>query len=159
MRFKIIMVLFFMALAFSKVFSQEAIATSGTTFSNSQGEVSYTVGQIVFTTNLASEGSIAQGVHQTYDSETLSNSEPTIDNFDVLIYPNPTQNNINIKFNSAVQNNLNYELFDIQGRIIRSQRVEFNNTTISLSTLPASIYMLQIKSDNKILKTFKIIKN
>jgi hypothetical protein len=147
-----------MVLAFNKVLAQEVIATSGNTISNSQGEVSYTVGQIVFTTNTASEGSIAQGVHQTYDSETLSNSEPTV-NFEVLIYPNPTKNDINIKVNSSVQNNLNYELFDIQGRIIHSQRVEFDNTKISLSTLPASIYLLQIKSDNKILKTFKIIKN
>ena len=43
------------------------------------------VGQIVFTTNIASEGSIAQGVQQTYDSETLNNTESTFENFEMVI--------------------------------------------------------------------------
>jgi hypothetical protein len=59
------MTLLLITLTFNKVLAQEVTATSGTTISNSQGEVSYTVVQIVFTTNIASEGSIAQGVQLT----------------------------------------------------------------------------------------------
>ena len=48
---------------------------------------------------------------------------------------------------------------DINGRQIQKQKITLTETPIQLENLASAIYMLQVLDKNKLLKTFKIIKN
>ena len=52
--------------------AQQVVTTSGGNASGSGGSVSYTVGQIVYTTNTDSNGSVAQGVQQPYEISVVT---------------------------------------------------------------------------------------
>jgi hypothetical protein len=50
-------------------------------------------------------------------------------------------------------------LHTISGKSIRNEQIENSNTKIDIENLPKTIYLLDITEKNKIIKTFKIIKN
>ncbi len=64
-------VLFVFGLMFS-VQAQETIPTAGAEASGGGGAISYTVGQLVYTTYANANYSVAHGVHQGYEISTLS---------------------------------------------------------------------------------------
>jgi hypothetical protein len=51
-----------------------------------------------------------------------------------------------------------YQLFDLQGRLMRQNAIYQNETQINLSYLSSSTYLLLVYSDNQMTKSFKIIK-
>ena len=54
---------------------------------------------------------------------------------------------------------LNYQLYDMSGKLLKSNKVNAINTTIDMSELPVSNYVLNINNDSSIIKSFKIIKS
>lgn len=143
------------ALVTSKpVLAQEATGTGGT--------VSYSIGQIVYTTNTGINGSVAQGVQQPYEiSTTIGINETTI-NLEMSVYPNPTANYLTLKTDDNA--NLSYQLYDMQGKIIESKTVTAGSTTIKMEGLPKASYFLKVSNSEhpdsyREVKTFKVIKN
>lgn len=66
----------------------------------------------------------------------------------IRIFPNPTSDFITI---NAPKHGLNIQLFDLSGRIILEEKTKTNNHQISVSNLPAGIYIIRLQSENKIL--------
>jgi hypothetical protein len=127
----------------------EAIGTGGTS--------SYSVGQVVYTTATGTNGSVAQGVEQPYEiSVTIGVTETTI-SLELSVYPNPTTDYLTLKVDGF--ETLNFQLIDLQGRLIENKKVTANSTTISMEALPEAMYFLNVTKDNQIIKTFKIVKN
>ncbi len=58
--------IFLLGLGLSELHAQEATLASGGNATGSGGSVSYSVGQVVYTTNIGTTGSVAQGVQQAY---------------------------------------------------------------------------------------------
>ena len=92
---------------------------------------------------------------------TLSTNEFELGS--LYVWPNPTNDLINIKLNSISTNsNVIISLLDIQGRLIQNNA--FNSTsntfvkTINVNTIENGIYLLEIKQGNK-KATKKIIVN
>ena len=80
---------------------------------------------------------------------TLSVDPIKINDF-VKVYPNPATDYLYIK------SNLNYQstLYNVAGqRVIQS-----NAKTLNVVDLPSGVYLLQLKSENNSISTFKIIK-
>ena len=77
----------------------------------------------------------------------------------MTLYPNPTTTWVNLLIPGYNSENLNYQLLDMNGRIIQSQKIKQSETQIIMENLAATIYLLQVSDENKLLKTFKIIKN
>jgi len=78
-----------------------------------------------------------------------------IGNSSIAIYPNPTNEKLNINFGN--ENVKQIKLLDLKGRVIY-QTEQINKTmSINLSDIKKGMYVLQIKTDNNIL-TQKIIK-
>ena len=63
---------FFSLLATLELSAQENTVASGGKATGSGGTVSYSVGQVVYTTNAGTNGSLSQGVQQPYVVSTLS---------------------------------------------------------------------------------------
>ena len=139
----------------------DTIIASGNDATGSSGSVTYSIGQIFYTSIEESEYNVVQGIqHQeTYNSlDTQDVIDPKIE---ISIYPNPTTDFVNINMEGyELENGLkSYQLYDFQGRLLKQNTINQNGTQVNLSDLSSSIYLLQVYVDNKALKTFKIIKN
>jgi hypothetical protein len=137
-------------------FAQQATVVSGKNASGSGGSSSYTVGQIVYTTNTGTNGSLAQGVQQPFEISTLGTDE--FPNVSLSAFPNPTSNALTLSLENYDTTNLRYELFDINGRLIKSNKLNGNQTQIDMTGNATGTYLLIINDKSKKLKTFKIIK-
>ncbi len=139
--------------------AQETIPATGGEASGSGGAISYTVGQLIYTTYETTNYSVAHGVHQGYEISTLG-----VDNFndiklEYLVYPNPTIDKLTLKVQNFSEENLSYQLYDINGRLLKKNKLTGENTTISMGYLPQAVYFLRVVNGLQPLKTFKIIKN
>ena len=137
--------------------AQESVNGSGGEATGTGGTASYSLGQVVYTTNTGTNGSVVQGVQQPYEISTTLGINETSINLELSVYPNPTANFLTLKTDDNA--NLSYQLYDIQGKIIESKIVNNNSTNISLEGQPKAIYFLSMVKNNQIVKTFKVIKN
>lgn len=147
----------FLLLGLGGLHAQEAPTTTGGEATGAGGTASYSVGQVVYTNNTGTNGSVAQGVQQPFEISTTLGINQTTISLELSIYPNPTTNYLTLKVEKT--NNLNYQLFDIQGRIIKNKKVEDNTTLIAVGDLPIATYFLKVTKNNLIIKTFKVIKH
>ena len=139
--------------------AQEAITTTGGNASSSEGSISYSVGQIVYKTNSGSTGSVAQGVQQPYEISILLGIEDNSINLKLTAYPNPTSNFLTLNASNAKLSTLNFELYDISGKLIESRKIISSSETIAMENLPNATYFLKVNNNNNEVKIFKIIKN
>jgi hypothetical protein len=149
----------FLLMGLGGLHAQEAIPASGGEASGAGGTVSYSVGQVAYTTNSGSNGSVAQGVQQPYEISTTVGIEVKDILLELSVYPNPTTHFLNLLIENEEWKNLTYQLFDIQGNLLESNQLISNNTTIKMEGLPKSSYFLKVADDQRMVKTFKIIKN
>lgn len=145
-------------LGLTQVNAQEAVVISGGNATGTNGNVSYSVGQIVYTTNSGATGSVAQGVQQPFEIQTLLGAENFNINLQLAVYPNPTTNWLQLEVKNTDFTNLSYQLFDLNGRMIYNQKITAETSTISMEQLPAAFFLLKVVNNNKEVKTFKIIK-
>jgi hypothetical protein len=54
---------------------------------------------------------------------------------------------------------LSYQLFDISGKLLESNTIVANSTTIKMEQLATGSYFLKVTQNNTLVKTFKVIKN
>ena len=135
-------------------------ATGGNATGSGASSVSYTVGQIVYTTNTGTNGSSAQGVQQPYEISVVTAIEEALDILlEIKVYPNPATDFIKLKIKNYELQNLRYQLYDINGSILQDSKIVGNETTIVMSNSVSAIYFLKVTDNNKVIKTFKIIKH
>ena len=140
--------------------AQQATTATGGNASGSGGTVAYSVGQIVYTTNTGTTGSVAQGVQQPYEISIVAGIENNAAiNLELYAYPNPTEDFVKLKVEREELQDLSYQLVDITGSILTSQKIQGATETILMKHLPSATYFLKVTNDNKLVKTFKIIKN
>jgi hypothetical protein len=140
--------------------AQSTIPATGGNASGSGGSASYTIGQVVYTTNTGTNGSAAQGVQQPYEISVVTAVETVKDiSLEMVVYPNPTTDFIKLKISNYDLQNLRYQLYDINGSVLQDNKVEGNETSIILSSYLSSTYFLKVSDNNKVVKTFKIIKH
>jgi hypothetical protein len=138
--------------------AQQTVDASGGDATGTGGSSSYSVGQIVYTTHTGSNGSISQGVQQSYEIFTLSNTALSTVNLSATTYPNPTSDYVVLAISDINLTDLSYELYDIQGRPITRATISSKDTQIDMHSLSVGTYLLNVNQNNQKLKSFKIIK-
>lgn len=140
--------------------SQENITLSGGDATGSGGTAAYSVGQIVFTTQTGADGSVAQGVQQPYEISIVDGIEQADGiNLELKVYPNPTNDFLNLIVQDYNNEWLSYQLYNINGQIIKRGKVIGIETTITMEFQVPGNYLLIVFDDQNEVKTFKIIKN
>ena len=142
----------------SKVTAQTSTNAAGGDASGAGGSVAYSIGQPFYITYTGANGSVAQGVQQTYQIFSLGINQSEL-NISLAVFPNPTYDNLTIDVKEFNNENLSYELFDIQSKLLASGLITSKQTQINLINLPPSAYFMQISQKNKKIQSFKIIKN
>jgi hypothetical protein len=138
--------------------AQEAGVISGGNLTGINGNVSYTVGQVIYATNIGTTGFIAQGVQQSFEIQTVLGMDNFNINLQMTVYPNPTVNFLSLEVKNYNFENLQYQLFDLNGRLITDEKIVSETTTFSIEQYPSAIYLLKVINNKKELKIFKIIK-
>ena len=138
---------------------QAILATSGNVIVSGQGTVSWSVGQIVYTTNNGTTGSVAQGVQQSFEISVVNGIEKT-KNLNILVsaYPNPATDYLLLRIENSEITNISFQLFDIGGKLLEGRELSGSETIIDFSNLVPAIYYLRVNENNNELKTFRIIK-
>jgi hypothetical protein len=137
--------------------AQNAIPASGGNATGSGGSVSYTIGQVVFTSITGSNGSSAQGVQQPYEISVITAIKNT-ERITLYVFPNPTRGIVKLVIGIKDFDNLRFQLYDLSGIRIQDKKIDNEETEISMDSLMPSVYFLKVLSGNEEIKTFKIIK-
>lgn len=139
--------------------AQESVNASGGDATGSGGTVAYSIGQVVYSTNTGSSGSVAQGVQHAYEIFSVGIKETTL-NISLTAFPNPTTENLSLQISDFNNEMLAYQLFDMQGKLLNNGQVTARQTQINTSSLlPATYFINVVNHENKNVQTFKIIKN
>jgi len=139
--------------------AQQATTATGGNASGSGGTVAYSAGQIVYTTNTGTTGSVAQGVQQPYEISIVLGIDNHSINLELSAYPNPTTDYLTLNVGKAEFSTLNFQLYDISGKLIEAKKITSTTETIRMENLPSATYFLKVTNNNQEVKTFKIIKN
>ncbi len=126
------------------------------------GSASQSIGQIAYTTYQSDSGRVNQGVIQPYQISVISGDEINFVELSLKVFPNPVSSVLNLEVLSENYLNenkeLSYQFFDINGRLLRSSKINESLTEISVSDFPPATYFLQVIQQSKNIKTFKIVK-
>lgn len=136
------------------VSAQEVIATQGESYSNASANIDFTIGEVVINTGTDGTNDLTQGFHQT--NWNFLGVEDFAPNYEAIIYPNPTEDVLNIKTSSF--ENVTYTLYDAQGKLVLQDILSEEQTPIQVSQLAPGSYSLMLNSETQKLKTFKLIK-
>lgn len=131
-----------------------AVVSAGGNILSSSGSLTYSIGQIDYTSIGGSFVVLYLGVQQVYDPFVTSIDENT----DISIWPNPVSTNLNIDIKSVNNLGILYQLYTIDGKLLVSKQSADNRTTISMMNFAQGTYVLLVKYSNKRTLKFKIIK-
>ncbi len=137
--------------------AQETVTTSGAEASGSGGSASYTVGQVVYNTNSGGSNSVAEGVQQPYEISTVTSVEEA-DDIVLTVFPNPSADHIYLN-SERIRTGMRFELYDLHGKLVKTEAVSATQTLIDLSQLASASYVLKITQGQTELKSFRIQKN
>lgn len=145
---------------FSTATAQEALLAAGVDVSGSGGSLSYSVGQVVYQIHTGTDGSLAEGVQQPYRITVASAVEEARGIYLMFTaFPNPATKYLTLKVENFDKENLSYQVVDMHGKILDNQKITVNQTRIDMANLETSTYFVKVILDNKLVKTFKIIKS
>ena len=140
--------------------AQQATTAAGGEASGSGGTIAYSVGQIVYTTNTGTTGSVAQGVQQAYEISVVTGiKNETKNNMSLVVFPNPTTSFLNLQIADLKKEQLTYQITDAIGKLIIENKITESSTQINMNAQAEAIYFLNVLENNQTVKTFKIIKN
>ena len=137
--------------------AQSDVVPMGGTATGDGGTVTFTIGQIAVQSYGEGNTSISEGVQQPCEIQIIG-----IDNYpgitlNAMVYPNPTLGNVQLTMNN-VQLEGEVKVFDTNGKLLFSKKIEGITTEIPMSDLATGTYFVNVVSEKQILKTFKVVK-
>ena len=155
-------ILFMFSYSHAQSIAPQSINSGGTSVSQSNGSLSFTVGELVVLSQTDSEGNtLGSGftTSSTLSTSSLQETDKLI--LDVKIYPNPTNELVNIQINYSIIEQVLVSISDLQGKEIFNGKYAGVSNVIGINTInySAGTYILSLKNtENQILGTYKIIK-
>lgn len=141
-------------------YAQEGISTVGADLNNTGGSVSYTIGQPCYKVQSDGTSSITQGVQQPFEISVITDlDQRKAISLQLIAYPNPIRDYLQIKIEQGNYSNLTYKLFDLQGLLIQEDKIVEGEARLNAYDLVPSTYIVKVFAENREVKTFKIIKN
>ena len=134
--------------------AQTVINSAGGDVRNETASVSWSLGQTFYNIN--------EGVQHPYEIMIITGiDDMKAISLNIAVYPNPTSDFLELKINEQEFDYKTgyYLISDINGKLLKSEKINDAFTLISMEKYPKGIYTVEIKTNNKTVSTFKIIKN
>lgn len=156
----------------SNLWSQSSFVSLGGTTTDGKSSVSYSVGQVYYHSYRdgpqlieVNEGvQFAQklivqeiGTKEKDSNELLPPNQSSIEDYNVRVYPNPVSSFLNIEIEGDSE--LEYQLTDLQGRLISTKRKLNYRTQVDFSVYENDLYILTIFESGTPVKNYKIFKH
>ena len=157
MKTKSLLILSFAFCATIQIQAQNNTVSAGADAEGSNGSVSYSIGQVVYTSASGINGSINQGVQQPYDYDVITGIEHT--EIELNLYPNPTLGQVNLTIADSRTQEYSLSLFDASGRLIMQNSQLNGLNSFSMESYAAGAYTLSVFKKEELVKSFRIIRN
>ena len=155
-KYSYLLILTFLGLSIN-LKAQNNTVSAGGDAEGSNGSVSFTVGQVVYTSAEGSNGSINQGVQQPYDLDIITGIEQN--EIELTLYPNPTLGQFNLSIADARTSEYSIQLFDAAGRLLLNKKQLLELNSISLESYATGTYVLSVFKKDELIKSFRIVRN
>jgi hypothetical protein len=110
-------------------------------------------------TNLIQTNTVKHTVKKNFKNfiKTLETLNPEYQHLNVKVYPNPFAEVANIVVEGESFEQLTFDLFDLLGQKVRSERFDQNQLSFQRNGLNAGIYLFSIRENGRILKAGRMI--
>jgi hypothetical protein len=142
----------------NNAFAQSGVHTSGGNASGTGGSVSYSVGQVFYSSQSGSNGALIQGVQQPFELVVTEVKGAISSLVKCEAFPNPAVKDLKIRISGEMPENASWKILDLKGVTVLDGIINQSETIVSLAALPMAAYTLQIISGKKEIQTFKVIK-
>ena len=139
------------------LYSQSNTVSAGGDADGDNGSISFSIGQVVYTSAQGSNGNVNQGVQQPYDVGVVTGIEEA--GINLSVFPNPTSGLLTLTVADEDASLLSYQLFDASGRLVDSKNKLNPTNTISLDGYATGVYTLSVSRENKQVKSFRLVRN
>lgn len=149
--------------SYAQSIAPQSINSSGAKMSQSNGSLSFTVGELVVITQTDNQGNtLGSGFtsSSTITTSSIQATDPSV--LDVSVFPNPTSELLNIRINHAALEQVFVSITDLQGKEVYSGKYAGIANTIGVNTAgyAPGDYVLSLKNNNnELLGNYKIIKH
>lgn len=123
--------------------------------------VYYSVGQVVYISDpiVEVDKMPSKELKQPYDIAVENGIEKSDIHLSLFTYPNPSSDYVTLKIENYVGEQLTYQLLDMKSDVLESKTISGKETQISIGGLRSEVYILNVLSGDKVLKTFHVLKN
>ncbi len=140
----------------SCIYSQETVSCAGQQLNTNQAKINFTIGEPVIYELSTGSHRILNGYQQPIlKIDTISIKETEI--WNVSVFPNPSQDIVNIQWDNSLVNEMKYKLFSINGKlIIQGKNKDFIKLNISKISSGNYFLYLEDKNQKQVYKIEKI---
>jgi hypothetical protein len=157
---KVTYALLLLSMTYSFTPAQQSFPAAGLEASATAGYASISIGQFSNAHFSGALGQINEGVQHPYEIFVLTGIEnPEEFMLNLKAYPNPASRMIILQAENSDHNVLEYQLYDNIGTLLKTEKLNSEVYIIPFQQYNTGIYYLNVLSDSKPVKTFKIVKN
>ena len=118
------LLVFCMAVSMISVHAQNVIPATGADATGSGGTVSYTIGQVTFSSLSGTSGTVMHGVQQPYEISVVSAVDDAGDiQLSFTVYPNPVSGMLTLSIKDHEIKSLSYRMFGISGNLVDTKEI------------------------------------
>lgn len=134
------------------------IGSDGGHSRNNQFSLDYTIGEVVteFGQDSANRNHLTQGFQQTMLA--IVSVEEHVQDIEIDVYPNPAVDHLNVSI-PTLQEDMQFALFDMQGKLIEQQKINSEAFTIGFSSMSTGNYLLVFSNKDQRIKTLQVQKS
>ena len=136
----------------------QVVSTAGHTFKNATYQLDWSIGEVLTETFLGGEIKLTQGFHQgALEINTLVDNSML--NISIKAYPNPTSSLLNLLVETDSFSSMEVIVTDISGRVLVSKTIYDSITQLDFSNYTSGTYIVLVRSQGQLQKSFRILKN
>lgn len=145
---------------FAQKITSQVIDASGGTHRANGFTMTYSIGQTAVETLKSANYIITQGFQQANKNTMIdTEEEPQQPDFQATIYPNPTQDVLNLAIENANEKGFRIALYNLAGQQISQSSFLGNSHQIEVSQLPVGEYIIRLQNiDNQKVMMSKFLK-
>ena len=134
------------------------IGSDGGHSRNNQFSLDYTIGEVVteFGQDTSKGVHLTQGFQQTMLA--IVSVEEHVQDIEIDVYPNPAVDYLNVSI-PVLQEDMQFALFDMQGKLIDQQKINSKAFTIGFSNQSTGNYLLVFSTKDQRIKTLQVQKS